>query len=97
MRLPRTVLAGLLVLAGLPAPGPRRSRGLPRLHGASRADGRDGAGPCQLGPFVERKYLRVTTAPLQSSGTLRYIAPNRLEKAERCCRNPGFWSSPATR
>ena len=30
--------------------------------------------------FVERKYLRVTTAPLQSSGTLRYVAPDRLEK-----------------
>ncbi len=30
--------------------------------------------------FVERKYLQVMTAPLQSSGILRYVAPDRLEK-----------------
>jgi hypothetical protein len=30
--------------------------------------------------FVERKYLQMTTAPLQSSGILRYVAPDRLEK-----------------
>ena len=32
------------------------------------------------GRFVERKYLAILTAPLESSGTLVYIAPSRLEK-----------------
>lgn len=32
------------------------------------------------GRFVERKYLGILTAPLESSGTLTYIAPGRLEK-----------------
>lgn len=32
------------------------------------------------GRFVERKYLGILTAPLESSGTLTYIAPSRLEK-----------------
>ena len=32
------------------------------------------------GRFVERKYLAILTAPLESSGTLIYIAPDRLEK-----------------
>ena len=30
--------------------------------------------------FVERKYLSILTAPLESSGTLSYVAPDRLEK-----------------
>ena len=30
--------------------------------------------------FVERKYLAILTAPLESSGTLTYVAPDRLEK-----------------
>jgi hypothetical protein len=30
--------------------------------------------------FVERRYLAILTAPLESSGTLTYIAPHRLEK-----------------
>ena len=32
------------------------------------------------GRFVERRYLGVLTAPLESSGTLLYVAPDRLEK-----------------
>lgn len=32
------------------------------------------------GKFVERKYLAVLNAPLNSSGTLIYTAPGRLEK-----------------
>lgn len=32
------------------------------------------------GRFVERKYLSILTAPLESSGTLLYVAPDRLEK-----------------
>src|SRR6185295_19200851 len=32
------------------------------------------------GRFVERKYLGILTAPLESSGTLTYVAPSRLEK-----------------
>lgn len=30
--------------------------------------------------FAERKYMKVLTAPLESSGTLVYTAPSRLEK-----------------
>src|SRR5262245_53312064 len=30
--------------------------------------------------FTERKHLAILTAPLESSGTLTYIAPDRLEK-----------------
>ena len=30
--------------------------------------------------FSERKYLKVLKQPLQSSGTLTYVAPDRLEK-----------------
>ena len=30
--------------------------------------------------FVERKYLQIVSTPLQSSGTLRYVAPDWLEK-----------------
>ena len=32
------------------------------------------------GRFVERKYLAILNAPLEVSGTLLYVAPNRLEK-----------------
>jgi len=32
------------------------------------------------GSFVERKHLAILDAPLELSGTLVYIAPNRLEK-----------------
>lgn len=32
------------------------------------------------GRFVERRYLAILTAPLESSGTLTYVAPDRLEK-----------------
>ena len=32
------------------------------------------------GKFVERKYLAMLNAPLDSSGTLVYTAPGRLEK-----------------
>jgi hypothetical protein len=32
------------------------------------------------GRFVERKYLAILNTPLESSGTLVYIAPGRLEK-----------------
>jgi outer membrane lipoprotein-sorting protein len=32
------------------------------------------------GRFVERKHLSILKAPLESSGTLLYVAPDRLEK-----------------
>ncbi len=32
------------------------------------------------GRFVERRYLAILNAPLESSGTLLYVAPGRLEK-----------------
>ena len=36
--------------------------------------------PSVKGKFVERKYLAMLTAPLDSSGTLVYTAPGRIEK-----------------
>ena len=30
--------------------------------------------------FIERRHLAILTAPLESSGTLVYVAPDRLEK-----------------
>jgi hypothetical protein len=32
------------------------------------------------GRFVERKYVAILTSPLEFSGTLLYVAPDRLEK-----------------
>jgi hypothetical protein len=32
------------------------------------------------GRFIERKYVGILTAPLEFSGTLLYVAPDRLEK-----------------
>jgi hypothetical protein len=32
------------------------------------------------GRFVERRYVGILTEPLESSGTLLYVAPDRLEK-----------------
>ena len=32
------------------------------------------------GRFVERRYVGILTTPLESSGTLLYVAPDRLEK-----------------
>jgi len=39
------------------------------------------------GKFVERKYLAMLSAPLESSGTLVYVAPGRLEKHTLAPRN----------
>jgi hypothetical protein len=74
-RLPER-LAGLLVAA------------LMALPAAAQEDGWDVAKLMQeLGQvkrtqarFVERKYMKVLKAPLESSGTLTYAAPDRLEK-----------------
>jgi hypothetical protein len=41
---------------------------------------RVGGKPKQEARFVEKKYLAVLDAPVESSGTLRYEAPDRLEK-----------------
>jgi hypothetical protein len=39
--------------------------------------------PHAQGLFVEKKYLRILNKPLESSGTLIYRAPGRLEKHTR--------------
>ena len=41
---------------------------------------RIGGKPKQSARFVEKKYLAVLDAPVESAGTLRYEAPDRLEK-----------------
>ncbi len=74
------VVAGLLVLAtgGDPARADRADAtpawGLADLMAAM------GKVRASSARFVERKYLSVTTAPLRSSGVLRYAAPGRVEK-----------------
>ena len=35
------------------------------------------------GTFVERKHMAILSAPLESSGTIAYLAPGRLEKHTR--------------
>jgi hypothetical protein len=46
----------------------RRTDARPRPRGAERAT------------FVEKKYLAILDQPLESSGELRYVPPDRLEK-----------------
>ncbi len=73
----RGALLALVLLAG--GPGAAAAADPPAwgveqlMHGLSRA-------PSTKGKFVERKYLAMLTAPLDSAGTLVYTAPGRLEK-----------------
>jgi hypothetical protein len=75
----RTVLSLLLLTAGCCVPA---------ASGAVDAAGWDikrlmqelGQVKIAKGRFVERRYLAILTAPLESSGTLTYVAPDRLEK-----------------
>src|SRR5688500_9130786 len=65
------LLLGLLLVAAAPAAGAwgieQLMQDLARVKTAK-------------GTFVERKHLAILTAPLESSGTLTYTAPDRLEK-----------------
>lgn len=65
-------------LAGLDAsaqPAPSVSQwGMPALMTAM-AEVR-----AQTATFIERKYMSVLTQPLEASGTLVYLAPNKLQK-----------------
>jgi hypothetical protein len=65
------LLLGLLIVAAAPAAGAwgieQLMQDLARVKAAK-------------GTFVERKHLAILTAPLESSGTLTYTAPDRLEK-----------------
>jgi outer membrane lipoprotein-sorting protein len=81
----RAVLAAVLLGLGI---GVAVSNGI----GAARAGGNDGGwGLPQLMAdlarvkksqvtFTQRKFMKVLTSPLETSGTLVYTAPNRLEK-----------------
>lgn len=69
----RLALAALLMLAVSPA-WADPSWGIPELMAKLR-EVRSGQAH-----FEERKYLQMMTAPLQSSGVLRYVAPDKLEK-----------------
>jgi outer membrane lipoprotein carrier protein LolA len=74
MRTRRLVLAGFLVLATAPPVGAQAGWGLPQLM-ATLAHVKSASAQ-----FVERKTLRVLEAPLVSSGTLLYVAPDQVEK-----------------
>ena len=64
----------LLILLALTAASPPPSWGLPELMAQLRQV------RTATGYFVERKYLHLLPDPLQSSGWLTYIAPDRLQK-----------------
>jgi hypothetical protein len=64
-----------LLLAGLLASGAARAEwGVPQLMARLAARGAAEA------TFVERRYVPVLDAPVASSGTLRFVPPDRLEK-----------------
>ena len=73
-RLLAAVCAGSLAIAAPVGAQTRTSWGLPQLMAALA---RVKSASAQ---FVERKKLRVLDAPLVSSGTLLYVAPNQVEK-----------------
>jgi Outer membrane lipoprotein carrier protein LolA-like len=66
----RTLLSPILLLAAADAAAWGIDELMQDLARVKTANGR----------FVERKHLAILTAPLESSGTLTYIAPDRLEK-----------------
>ena len=67
-------MAALLALGGGASAQPAPQWGLPALM-KSLAEVR-----AQTANFVERKYMAVLTQPLESSGTLVYLAPAKLQK-----------------
>jgi len=75
----RAVLA--LLAAGLCAPGAIAAEANePDAWDVKRLMRELGQVKSSRAKFVERKHLAILNAPLESSGTLIYIAPGRLEK-----------------
>jgi hypothetical protein len=70
-RVARALAGGLLALAALPASA---QWSVDDLMTALAARGSADA------TFTEHRYVPVLDAPVQSSGTLRFVAPDRLEK-----------------
>lgn len=66
-----TAVAAFSALASAPAAGELALESL-----LARIGGK----PSREARFTERKYLAVLDAPVASSGLLRYVAPDRLEK-----------------
>ena len=62
------------------AASPPATAGRPAAPTLEALLARIGGKPQQEARFVEKKYLAVLDAPVESSGTLRYRAPGRLEK-----------------
>lgn len=74
----RWAWAALLAAAGLPpVPGAAADWGLEQLMQAL------GEVKSSKARFVERKHLAILSAPLEYSGTLIYVSPDRLEKHTR--------------
>jgi hypothetical protein len=73
------LLPALLALCALvlPAPGGAADTASPTLESLLK---KIGGKPRQETRFVEKKYLAVLDAPVESAGLLRYQAPDRLEK-----------------
>lgn len=64
----------MLLAAGLVAPAAAAPLGLDPLMDALAAS------PHGAATFIEKKYISILDEPVESSGTLRFVAPARLEK-----------------
>jgi hypothetical protein len=81
MRLSRRLpLAAALLAAVWSAALAQSGWGLDQLMQSLRAV------PQASARFTERKYMSILDAPLESSGTLSYVAPDRIEKITRAPR-----------
>ena len=73
-RLLQSFVGVLLFAAGLAAAAPAAPLGLGQLMDALAAS------PHGTATFTEKKYISFLEQPVESSGTLRFVAPARLEK-----------------
>jgi len=73
-RLLQSCVGVLLFAAGLAAAAPAAPLGLGQLMDALAAS------PHGTATFTEKKYISFLEQPVESSGTLRFVAPARLEK-----------------
>jgi outer membrane lipoprotein-sorting protein len=73
-RLLPSCVGAILFAAGLAAAAPATPLGLGQLMDALAAS------PHGTATFTEKKYISFLEQPVESSGTLRFVAPARLEK-----------------
>jgi hypothetical protein len=76
----RRLIAALAAAAAVPALGRRALAAELTLESILQ---RIGGKSSREAAFTERKYLALLDAPVESSGLLRYVAPDRLERITR--------------